>query len=91
MKEKTKARLVISSMLISAIIIIVAIVFFVIAMVQLHDIVANGLTKTSQLLDVIKYIAIGCLLLVASFVGFLSELYRAIAKLEKETNEKREN
>lgn len=91
MKEKTKARIVISSMFISAILLIVAVVFFVIAMVQLHDIAVNGLTKTSQLLDAIKSLGIGCFFTVASFVGFLGELYRAIAKLEKETNEQGKN
>ena len=91
MKEKIKARLVISSMLISVIMLIVAVVFFVIAMVQLHDIAVNGLTKTSQLLDAIKSLGIGCFFTIASFAGFLGELYRAIAKLEKEADEKREN
>lgn len=91
MKEKIKARLVISSMLISAILLIVAVVFFVIAMVQLHKIAVDGLSKIDQLLDAIKSLGIGCFFTVASFAGFLGELYRAIAKLEKEADEKREN
>ena len=91
MKEKTKVRIAISSMLISAILLVVAVVFFVIAMVQLHKIAVDGLSKIDQLLDAIKLLGIGCFFTVASFAGFLGELYRAIAKLEKETNEQRKN
>lgn len=90
MKERIKAITVIATMLVSIVSLFVAIVFFILAFAQVNKIISGYSFDVDVFLAMMNCLLLGCIFTVASICGFITELYRVIAKLEK-CNEERKD